>query len=95
MATRTEEGTREASGGVAVVSASKISQLTGHRTPAAWRVNIAWTCPGSRWLATGWYMEGSVQAGGASRPMASSTHGDGRRGWGRRSEQRLSTGPGQ
>jgi hypothetical protein len=47
-AMRTEEGTGEASGGVAVVSAARISRSTGRRTPAARRVTISWTCPGSR-----------------------------------------------
>jgi hypothetical protein len=39
-AERTEEGTGEASGGVAVVSAAKISRSTGRRTPAARRVTM-------------------------------------------------------
>jgi hypothetical protein len=62
---QTEEGTEE-SGGVYAVSVVRISRSTGRRTSAAWRVTIGWTCPGSRWIATGWYTGGSVRAAGAS-----------------------------
>jgi hypothetical protein len=65
-AARTEEGTKEASGGVAVVSAARISRSTGRRTPVARRVTIGWTCPGSMWMATGSYTGGLVWASGAS-----------------------------
>jgi hypothetical protein len=65
-AVRTEEGTGEASGGVVVVSATKISRSIGRRTPAARRVTIGWTCPGSRWMATGWYTGGSGRSAGTS-----------------------------
>jgi hypothetical protein len=47
-AVQMEEGTREASREVAVVSAARISRSTGWRTPAARRITIGWTCPGSR-----------------------------------------------
>jgi hypothetical protein len=40
-AARTEEGT----GGVAAVSAARISGSTGRRMLAARRVTIGWTCP--------------------------------------------------
>jgi hypothetical protein len=65
-AVRTEEGTGEASDGVVVVSAAKISRSIGRRTPAARRVTIGWTCPGSRWMATGWYNGGSGRSAGTS-----------------------------
>jgi hypothetical protein len=65
-AARTEEGTGEASGGVAVVSAARINRSTRRRTPAARQVTIGWTCPGSQWMATEWYTGGSVQADGSS-----------------------------
>jgi hypothetical protein len=58
--------TGEASGGVVVVSAAKISRSTGRRTPAARRVTIGWTCLGSRWMATGWYTGGSGRSAGTS-----------------------------
>jgi hypothetical protein len=45
------EGSRKASGGVAVVSATKISWLTGQRTSVARQVIIGWTCP--RWRPGG------------------------------------------
>jgi hypothetical protein len=64
---RTEEGTREASGGVLDVSAARISRSMGRRTPAARRVTIGWTCPGSRWMAIGWYTDGSERIAGMSR----------------------------
>jgi hypothetical protein len=51
---------------VVVVSAAKISRSTGRRTPAARRVTIGWTYPGSRWMATEWYTDGSGQIVGTS-----------------------------
>jgi hypothetical protein len=61
-----EEGTGEAFGGVVVISAAKISRSTGQKTSAALRVTIGWTCPGSRWMATGWYTGGSGRPAGTS-----------------------------
>jgi hypothetical protein len=49
------------------VSAAMISQSIGRRTSAAWQDTIGWTCPGSRWMATGGYMRGSVRADGSFR----------------------------
>jgi hypothetical protein len=60
------EGTGEAPGGVATVSAARINRSTRRRTLTARRVTIGWTCPGSRWIATGWYTAGSVRADEAS-----------------------------
>jgi hypothetical protein len=65
-AVRTKEGTGEASSGVVVVSAAKISRSTGRRTTAARRVTIGWTCLGSWWMATGWYTGGSGRSAGTS-----------------------------
>jgi transcription elongation factor len=75
---RTQEGIGEASGGVAVVSAARISWLTGWRTPAARRVTIGWKCPGSRWMATEWYTGGSVRFGGSSGAKEGLVRGGGR-----------------
>jgi hypothetical protein len=54
-----EEGTREASSGVAVISVARISCSMGRRTPAARRVTIGWTSPGSWWMATRRYTSDS------------------------------------
>jgi hypothetical protein len=82
-AARTEEGAAEASGGVAVVSATKISRSMGRRTQVARRVTIRWTCPGSRWMATGWYTGGSVRASRASRAEGEVDEASRARRWGR------------
>jgi hypothetical protein len=67
----------------------------GQRTPAARRVTIGWTCPGSRWMATRWYTRGSVRVGRASGARKLPTRGGGRQERGRRSEPRSSMGSGQ
>jgi hypothetical protein len=44
----------------------RINQSTGQRTSAAHRVTIGCTCPGSRWMASGWYTGGLERAVGTS-----------------------------
>lgn len=91
-ASRTEQGTGEASGGASVV---RISRLMGQRTPVARRVTIGWTCQGSRWKPTGWYTRGSVLACEASRAEGVAHSRRGRQERGRRSKPHSSTGPDQ
>jgi hypothetical protein len=69
-AMRTEDGTGDASGGVVVVSAARISRSTRRRTSAVRRVTMGWTCLGSRWMTTGWYASGSERAAGTSGAAA-------------------------
>jgi hypothetical protein len=78
-----EEGTGEASGGVMVVSATKISMSMGRRTPTARRVTIGWMRPGRVERRPGGIPTAQSEVPGRRGLWMWPTHEDGRqrRGW--------------